>query len=76
MVEKALILITLKLESSSNLIQQLKDLQGVKDAALIYGLYDAYAIIETEKKDELLNIVMKIRNIYGVYNTITCNTIL
>ena len=76
MIEKALILITLKLESSSNLIQQLKDLKGVKDAALIYGPYDAYAIVETDNKDDLLNIVMKIRQIYGVFNTLTCNTIL
>ncbi len=74
-LEKALILITLKMKSSSNLISQITNVEGVSEAALIYGPYDAYAIVETDIKENLRNAVIQIRQIFGVHNTITCNVI-
>jgi hypothetical protein len=74
-MEKALILITLKMEYSSNLKEQIKALPGVVDADLIYGPYDAYAIVETETKEELRDLIMKIRQIFGVHLTLTCNVL-
>jgi len=44
-MDKALVLITLKLKHSSNLVEQIKDIPGVTDAALIYGPYDACALL-------------------------------
>ena len=74
-MEKALVLITLKMEYSSNLTEQIKALPGIKDVALIYGPYDAYAILETETKEELRDLVMKIREVFGVHLTLTCNVV-
>jgi DNA-binding Lrp family transcriptional regulator len=74
-LEKALILLTLKLEDSSNIASELTSIKGVLDASIIYGPWDAYAIIETESKEELRNIVIQIRQLDGVSNTITCNVI-
>jgi nitrate reductase NapAB chaperone NapD len=74
-MEKALILITLKLKSSSNLLEQVKAIPSVTDAEMVYGPYDAYAVLESKTKEELRDSVMKIRQIYGVHNTLTCNVI-
>ena len=74
-MEKALILITLRLESSSNLVEQLRAIKGVKDAALIYGPYDAYATVETPDKEGLWETLTKIRAIHGVHSTLTCNAV-
>ena len=74
-MEKGLVLITLKMEYSSNLKEQIKALPGIIDVDLIYGPYDAYAIVETETKEELRDSVMKIRQVFGVHQTLTCNVI-
>jgi len=74
-MEKALVLITLTLEYSSNLVEQINDVPGVTDVALIYGPYDAYAIIEVDTKDGLRDSLMKIRKVFGIHQTLTCNVI-
>ncbi len=74
-LEKALILITLKMKYSSNLVSQLINVEGVSEAALIYGPYDAYAIVETDTKENLRNAVVQIRQLLGVHNTLTINVI-
>jgi len=74
-MDKALVLITMTLEYSSNLVEQIKDIPGVTDAALVYGPYDAYAVIETDTKEELRDSLMKIREVFGVHQTLTCNVI-
>ncbi len=74
-LEKALILITLKMKYSSNLVSQRINVEGVLEAALVYGPYDAYAIVETDTKENLRNAVLQIRHLFGVHNTLTCNVI-
>ena len=74
-MDKALVLITVTQEFSSNLVEQIKDIPGVTDAALVYGPYDAYAILVTDTKEELRDSLMKIREVFGVHKTLTCNVI-
>ena len=74
-MDKALVLITVTQEFSSNLVEQIKDVPGVTDADLIYGPYDAYAVIVTDTKEELRDSLMKIREVFGVHKTLTCNVI-
>jgi len=74
-MDKALVLITLALKYSSNLVEQMKDIPGVTDAVLIYGPYDAYAVIEAKTKEKLRDSLMKIREVFGVHQTLTCNVI-
>jgi len=74
-MDKALVLITLTLKYSSNLVEQIKDIPGVTDAALVYGPYDAYTVIEAKNKEELRDSLMKIREVFGVHQTLTCNVI-
>ena len=74
-MDKAQVLITVTQEFSSNLVEQIKDIPGVTDAALVYGPYDAYAILVTDTKEELRDSLMKIREVFGVHQTLTCNVI-
>ena len=74
-MNKALVLITLTLKYSSNLVEQIKNIPGVTDAALVYGPYDAYAVIEAKNKEELRDSLMKIREVFGLHQTLTCNVI-
>jgi len=74
-MSKALVLITLKLEYSSKLVENLKDIPGVTDAEIIYGPYDAYAVIESDTSEELRDSVLKMRQIYGIHKTTTCNVV-
>lgn len=74
-LEKALVLITLKMKTSSNLVSQIINVDGVSDASLVHGYYDAYAVVETDTKENLRNAVFQIRQLFGVHSTITCNVI-
>lgn len=56
-----------------NIIDEMKQYDGVKDAHMIYGPYDVYAIIEVPTYEELNDLVLyKIRRLYGVKHTTTC----
>jgi DNA-binding Lrp family transcriptional regulator len=72
-MEKALILVNLTSRYPSGLPSMLKDIKGVADAEFIYGPYDLYAVAETETKNEMREIVLKIREMDGVQTTLTCN---
>jgi len=74
-MEKALVLITLTMKYSSNLVEQIKKFPGVTDAALVYGPYDAFAVVESETKEKQRDTIMKIREVFGVLKTVTCNVI-
>lgn len=50
-----------------------KDIPGVTDANFIYGPYDLYEMVKTETKEELRDIVTKIREMDGVRSTLTCH---
>ena len=57
----------------SMLIDEVKCLEGVKDAHYIYGPYDMYVEVEIEDLDRLQDIILnQIRNLYGVISTTTC----
>jgi len=51
----------------------LKKVKGVKEAHLLYGPYDAYALVEADSSHQLQEVVIdKIRNINGIRSTVTC----
>ena len=72
-MEKALILINLTSRYPGGLPSMLKEINSVADAEFIYGPYDLYAIAETKTKEEMREIVLKIRDTDGVQSTLTCN---
>ncbi len=71
-MEKALILGKLSIRAPRNIIEEIKKSQGVTDADLIFGPYDFYVIFETETKQRMGDIALKIRSIEGVIDSLTC----
>jgi uncharacterized protein with GYD domain len=71
-MEKALMLGKLSYRVPKNIIERFKKIEGVVDADMVLGPYDFYTIIETDSKDELGEISLKMRSIEGVLDTLTC----
>ena len=71
-MEQALILGKISHRVPSNIVGKFRKIDGVNEANLIFGPYDFYATVKTETKEEMGNIVYKIRSIEGVLDSLTC----
>lgn len=68
-----MVLLTLEPDTGSEVLEEVKKIQGVTEAHFLYGPYDAYAMIEALDSAELQNIVIDtIRQIEGIRSTMTC----
>ena len=70
-MEKALILGKLSYRVPRNIIEQFKKIEGVMDADMIFGPHDFYIVINTESKEMLRDISLKIRSLDGILDTST-----
>ena len=69
---RAYILINAEAGAESEVLEALKAIQEVKEAHMVYGVYDIIARLETKTMEELKNVVSwKIRRLYKVRSTIT-----
>ena len=71
-MEKALILGKLSHRAPTNILEEIKKINGVFDTELIFGPYDFYVIFSTETKELMGDIAIKIRSIEGVIDSLTC----
>ncbi|MBS7658966.1 MAG: Lrp/AsnC ligand binding domain-containing protein [Candidatus Bathyarchaeia archaeon] len=68
----AFVLINAEIGSESELVEELRKMPYVKEAYLVYGVYDIIARIEAENMDKLKEIVTwKIRKLNKVRSTLT-----
>ena len=72
-MEQALVLVMLTSKYPTALPDMLKKIPGISDANFIYGPYDFYAIVKTETKEEIRDIIIQIRSMDGVKSTLTCH---
>jgi len=56
----------------TNILEDIKKINGVTDTELIFGQYDFFVIFETETKEMMGDIALKIRSIEGIINSLTC----
>jgi len=69
---KAYVLINTEAGQEQEVVNLLKTMKSVKEAYTVYGVYDAIALVETEKLDDLKNVVSyELRKINGVRSTVT-----
>ena len=70
---KAYILIHIRIGSIPEVVHNLKTVEGVLEAHMTFGPYDAVAIIEAQDINHLGQVIAKdIHPIPGVEETITC----
>jgi DNA-binding Lrp family transcriptional regulator len=69
---KAYVLINVEIGSEEEVLRSLDPISEVKEAHLVYGVYDIIAAIETETMQELKDTVSwKIRRLNKVRTTLT-----
>ncbi|OGD44809.1 AsnC family transcriptional regulator [Candidatus Bathyarchaeota archaeon RBG_16_57_9] len=68
----AFVLINAEIGAESEVLKGLKDIPEVKEAHMVYGVYDIIARIQTETMQELKDIISwKIRRLDKVRSTLT-----
>ena len=69
---KAYVLINSEIGKESDVLEELKNVEGVKEAFTVYGVYDVIAKVETKTVRELKEVVIaKIRKLDYVKSTLT-----
>ncbi len=68
----AFVLINTEIGSEEEVLQQLKQMPSIKEAYMVYGVYDIVAKVEAESMDKLKEIVSwNIRRLEKVRSTLT-----
>ena len=68
----AFIVINAEMGSEDKVLDELKELEGVKEAYCVYGVYDIIAKVEADSMEKLKEIITwKVRRIDKVRNTLT-----
>ncbi|MEM1583522.1 MAG: Lrp/AsnC ligand binding domain-containing protein [Nitrososphaerota archaeon] len=68
----AFVLINTEIGAEEEILQELKKIPSVKEAYVVYGVYDIIARVEAENMDKLKEIISwKIRRLDKVRSTLT-----
>jgi|UniRef100_A0A7C4BBM9 DNA-binding Lrp family transcriptional regulator len=69
---KAFVLINTEIGAEDEVLAQIKNIEEVKEAYIVYGIYDLFAKVEAESIEKLKDVVSsKIRRLPKVKSTIT-----
>ena len=72
----AFVLIKAELGEEKKLLEALKAIPEVKEAHMVYGIYDIIARVETDIDQELRDVILyKIRRLRSVQSTLTMTVI-
>ncbi|MBO3802297.1 MAG: Lrp/AsnC ligand binding domain-containing protein [Candidatus Brockarchaeota archaeon] len=72
MASHAYVLINVEIGAEGDVVKQLEANEGVKEAWVVYGVYDIVAKVEAENTDKLKEVISdNIRRLDGVRNTLT-----
>ena len=53
------------------ILEKIKEIEGVEEAYMLYGIYDIVAVVKVETTEELKGIILRIRTVNHVLNTLT-----
>jgi DNA-binding Lrp family transcriptional regulator len=71
-VPLAFVMITAEIGKETEVLNELKNIQDVKEAHLVYGVYDVVAKVEAETMDKLNEVITsKVRRLKSVRSTLT-----
>ena len=72
-MHKGFILLNCDLGSEEYIVDEIKQMEGVKNAYLTFGAYDVVAEIETENQEGIGKAISAIRKLTRVVSTMTLN---
>jgi len=68
----AFVLINAEVGSEEQVVKELREIDNVKEAHLVYGVYDLIAKVEAEAMDKLKDVIaQKVRRVTGIRSTLT-----
>ena len=68
----AFVLINSEIGGEDEILEELKKVENVKEAHIVYGVYDIAAKVEAETMDKLKNVITwKVRRLDKVRSTLT-----
>lgn len=68
----AFVLINSEIGGENEILEELKKVKNVKEAHIVYGVYDIIAKVEAENMDKLKNVITwKVRRLDRVRSTLT-----
>jgi DNA-binding Lrp family transcriptional regulator len=56
-------------------LKDIKEINGVEEAYIIYGIYDVIAEVKAENENDLWAIIIKIRRLQHILSTITLQVV-
>ena len=62
-------------DQSEWVLERIGDIEGVKEAYRLYGVYDIVAVVKAETNEELKGIILHIRTVKHVVSTLTLTTV-
>ncbi len=65
------VLLNTKPSQMENVLEEIKEINGVAEAYMVYGTYDICIKVQTETPNKLKGIVQKIRSQANVLSTLT-----
>ena len=54
-----------------SVLEEIREIKGVEEAYMLYGVYDILAVVKAETPEELKGIILRIRTVNHVLNTLT-----
>jgi len=75
-MHKGFILLNCDLGSEEYILEELKQMQGIKNAYLTFGAYDVIAEIQTEGQDDFEKVIATVRKLSRVVSTMTLNVVI
>ena len=67
----AFVMINTVPDQMESVLDKIEKIEGVQEAYMIYGVYDIIAMVKTETIKELKGIILRIRTVNHVLNTLT-----
>ncbi|MHC3129619.1 MAG: Lrp/AsnC ligand binding domain-containing protein [Candidatus Bathyarchaeota archaeon] len=58
-------------DQMEHVLEKIREIECVEEAYMLYGVYDILAEIKTETTEELKEIILRIRTVKHVLNTLT-----
>ncbi|MEM2841854.1 MAG: Lrp/AsnC ligand binding domain-containing protein [Thermoproteota archaeon] len=72
MASHAYVLINVEMGNERSVLEQLRNIENVKEGWIVYGIYDIVVKVTAERTEQLKEVISeKIRKIDGVRNTLT-----
>ena len=71
----AFVMINTVPDQMERVLKNLKEIEFVEEAYMLYGTYDIIAVVKAETADDLKQTILSVRTVKGVLSTLTLRAI-